>query len=347
MSNGNASPLLVRRLIVVAALVGVMGLVLFFAPRRATSIAEAPREGDIALFQAVVGNMHAGQDYYDASGHQLRERGYPTRSPFNWRQPALYQLLGNVPFAVAYILIAIIGVIILIESNRLLAREPLGLVMVVNAVIGMAIPPAVYLTEAWAGGCLALSALAYARNQHRRGAAWGLGALFIRELAGPYCVLAACTAIRRRRWQELAVWGGGIALYAVYYGLHVWNVLQHARPGDRTHVESWLYFGGLPFVLQIWQVNGLLMLAPSIVLAIAVAAGVAAWWSPQMPVHIRGCVLVYSVLFLVVGQPFNQYWGLLIAPITAMWLTYAPSGFGILWGLPVAHERTRARPAIV
>jgi hypothetical protein len=66
-----------------------------------------------------------------------------------------------------------------------------------------------------------------------------------------------------------------------------------------------------------------------------------------MPVHIRGCVLVYSVLFLVVGQPFNQYWGLLIAPITAMWLTYAPSGFGILWGLPVAHERTRARPAIV
>ena len=322
-----------------------MGLVLFFAPRRDTPVSASPREGDIALFRAIVDEMHAGQDYYGASGHQLRERGYPTRSPFNWRPPALYQLLGRVPFAVAYVLLAVIGVIILIESNRLFAREPLGLVAVVNAVIGMAIPPAVYLTEAWAGGCLALSALAYSRNQQRRGAAWGLGALFIRELAGPYCVMAACIAVRRRRWQELAVWSSGFALYAAYYGLHIWNVLKHARPGDRAHVASWLYFGGIPFVLETWQANGLLLFAPPIVLALAVAAGVAAWWNPQMPLHIRGSVLIYSVLFLAVGQPFNQYWGLLIAPIIGMWLTYAPSGFGVLWARPLAGEITRQTPA--
>jgi hypothetical protein len=289
--------------------------------------------------------MHAGQDYYGASGHQLRERGYPTRSPFNWRQPTLYALLGSAPFAVVYCLMALLGLIILTEANRVLAREPLGLALVVNAVIGMAVPPAVYLTEAWAGGCLALSALAYARNQHLRGVAWGLGALFIRELAGPYCALAACIAVRQRRWRELAVWGGGFAIYAVYYGVHVWTVLQHVRPGDRAHVASWLYFGGLPFLLQTWQVNGLLMLAPPIVLAFAVAAGVAAWWSPQVPLHIRGGVLLYSGLFLVVGQPFNQYWGLLIAPITGMWLTYAPRGLGVLWGPPLARERTRSTPA--
>ncbi len=45
---------------------------------------------------------------------------------------------------------------------------------------------------------------------------------------------------------------------------------------------------------------------------IVIALAVSAWWSKTMPWHVRAGVLAYAVLVLIVGQPFNLYWGIIV-----------------------------------
>ena len=288
-------------------------------------------EGDLGLFRAVVNGVRAGRLYYNVYGAESRTRGYPTRSLFNWRQPLLMRTLAVLPNLGGKVLLIALAVTFLLQGYGLLRRELLGVVTVLNASIMAVVPGNFYFTEPWAGFCLGLSAIAYARRRETAGAGWALAALFIRELAAPYCVVAALFALSRRRWRELAIWTGGGALYALYFGAHVWQIGQHVMPGDQAHTHSWLYFGGLPFVAQVWRMNGIFTVVPVPLFALVVVLGVAAWWAPQMPWHVRAGVLTYSVLFLFVGLPFNTYWGDLIAPLVGLWLVHTPAALSTLW----------------
>jgi len=236
------------------------------------------------------------------------------------------------------------------DTDKILPRETFALVPMVNTALGLLVPVAIYLTEAWAGACIGLSILAYARNRERAGAVWGVSALFVRELAAPYCVLAGCVALWNRRWHEVRVWAVGAACYAVYYGLHAAQVLTHVRPEDGAHLHSWIAFGGLHFVAETLRTNGLLLLAPRLVAAVIAVALVAAWWNSRLPFHARATLVMYGLLFLVVGLPFNGYWGLLTAPVVSLWLAYAWGGFRALWSpahLVVASPLARVDAAAV
>jgi hypothetical protein len=276
--------------------------------------------------------MEHGQPYYQAFGNELRKGGYPARSVFNWRQPFLYRMLAFFPFNASQVLLIALSLALIVEAGRTLDPNIVGATTVVNLALAMALdgiiwPPTMrYFTELWAGACIGLSTLCYARDRAITGAVWGLLAVFIRELAAPYCVLATFLAVRHQRWREVRVWALGAAVYGIYYAMHYWEAFHHMQPSDVTHVNSWLYWGGLPFLLQTWRCNGFFIMAPSWILALAVVAMAVAWWAPRMPLHLRTSVLLYSVLFLAVGQPFNNYWGLLTAPIMALWLAYSPQG---------------------
>jgi hypothetical protein len=67
---------------------------------------------------------------------------------------------------------------------------------------------------------------------------------------------------------------------------------------------------------------GLLGLLPPFLFGIVIALAVSAWWSKTMPWHVRAGVLAYAVLFLIVGQPFNLYWGIIVGPLFGLWLAY-------------------------
>jgi hypothetical protein len=317
-------------LILIGGLVIGLGVLwLTFRPHPVGANIPGTRGGDVALFSAIVADMKAGASYYDAFGSQMRARGYPTRSPFNWRQPLLYPTLAVMPSWLAQVALGLLGAGLIVGVSLLLRRETWAVFPMLNTVVGLVMPASIYLTEAWAGALIGLSVLAFARDRHRTGAALGLSALFVRELAGPYCALAVILAWRPRRWPELRVWALGFAGYALYYGLHLWRVSQHALPTDHDHPSSWVAFGGLSFLLQTWQANGLLLILPPAVLAFVAVGVVVAWWAPA-PTHLRAAVVLYSGLFLVIGQPFNQYWGLLTAPLMSLWLAYAPSGWRAL-----------------
>ncbi len=55
------------------------------------------RPGDVALYNSEIRRMRQGENYYQAAAAELRGRGFPTRSVFNWRTPAPMWLIVRCP----------------------------------------------------------------------------------------------------------------------------------------------------------------------------------------------------------------------------------------------------------
>ena len=103
--------------------------------------------------------------------------------------------------------------------------------------------------------------------------------------------------------------------------------LERMETADPAH-PSWVQLGGLQFVLATIGFGGWLYLMPSWVAAVACVLLVAAMWAPTRVEHIKGTVATYLAFFAVVGQPFNQSWGLMTAPTWA--IAYALGVHGLV-----------------
>src|SRR5262245_47437665 len=113
-----------------AVLLVTAATMLFFAnvstSSSAINYAAKPRRsaGDIALYLAEVQRISRGENYYKAANHELRERGYPTRSVFNWRTPLPMWLLGMLPSEAARrAMIGIFAVVLLGLGMHVATRE--------------------------------------------------------------------------------------------------------------------------------------------------------------------------------------------------------------------------------
>jgi hypothetical protein len=187
-----------------------------------------------------------------------------------------------------------------------------------------------WLTEAWCGLLIGLSLAAYLWSAWVPAAVFGLAALFLRELAAPYCVVCALLAFRARRTRELTVWGAGLSLFGLYYAWHVVQVFGEMRQGDLAHPRPWLRFGGLGFWLATIKTNKAFFATPRLVLAVASVLLVAALWARSLPPHVRWSVVAYGLFFAAAGQPFNDYWGFVSAFVYALALAYGPVGLSAL-----------------
>jgi len=296
-------------------------------------------ESDVSLHSAVVGRLERGESYYDVTGDELRRRGYPSRSVFNWRSPLLFSAVALAPRVARVVLIAL-GVVLLVLTVKQLAPEPS--IVVLGGAIAQAgalpitlVPGAVLLHEVWTGVFIALSVCLYLRQRPAAGAAVGALALFVRELAAPYCVVAAVLAFRARRWREVVVWAAALVGYVVYFATHVQQVLAHRRPDDISHLDSWVQWGGLPFILSTLRWNGWLAVLPLWVAAIVFVVLVAGIFENGRSEHLRLCVGVYLLLFAAAGHTFNNYWG--VIPL----FTYP-----LLFGYALRHVSSLFRDAV-
>jgi hypothetical protein len=61
---------------------------------------------------------------------------------------------------------------------------------------------------------------------------------------------------------------------------------------------------------------------PTASLAVISALIVAGIANPRGPIHVRAASAAYLVFFLFVGQPFNNYWGLVAAPVWGLAIVY-------------------------
>src|SRR5260370_194252 len=79
---------------------------------------------DLRLYRTIVERVHSGEDYYDAAQSELRTRGYPTRSMFNWRTPLYAWLLGSLPQPLwAKVLLGLIALAAVLMAYGAVRRE--------------------------------------------------------------------------------------------------------------------------------------------------------------------------------------------------------------------------------
>jgi len=331
-------------LVAAALLLGVLVVLALNAPPSVSGSDEG--YGDLATYEAITDRMRAGEDYYSAAHHELLARGYGTQSVFNWRTPLHPEALALAPSdGLAALFLAALAVAVIAVAAGVVARwrSRAALMMFGLAaaccLITLFIPGPVFFADVVAGvlilGAVSTSALGYSRIS----VAAGLLALFVRELAGVYVLVALLLAVRERRWREVAAGVIGLAAYAAYFGWHRAQVLAEVTAADPAYDEGWVQFGGLELVLRTAQMNGLFLALPLVVTAVVLTLGLVGLLAWDGPGGNRAAmtVLAYVGLFCVVGKPDNIYWGALYTPLLVFGLALSP------WALRDLASRATGR----
>ncbi len=291
-----------------------------------------PSEGDLVSYQRIVERMRGGEGYYDAAHEVLVADGYGTRSVFNWRTPLWPAILATLPTGWAQGLLGVVALFGVMLSYLVARRDggivpaALTLVAVGGSLGGLASPSSVVFAEVAAGTVILFSVAAYGMGWRWAGLAAGLVALFLRELAAPYVVVAAVLAFRERRWTEVGAWVAGGLAYAGYFGWHWFSVMQQLGPEDRAYPDGWLQFGGLRFLVSVVSFNGLWSLTPQWLAAVFLPVGLLGLWAWRGGTIALAAVVAYLALFAAVGKPFNYYWGAVFTPVLMLgvgWALYA------------------------
>ncbi len=303
-------------------------------PPVVAALPEAVSSGDLVSYQRIIERMRGGEGYYEAAHAVLVADGYGVTSVFNWRLPGWATIQASLPdgwVQGGLASLAVGGLLLVFRMHR--ADGPavagVGTVAVGLSLGGIAVPEGVLFSEVVAGTLILVSVAAYGNGLRWAGLVAGLAALFLRELAAPLAVVALLLALRERRWGEVAGWLAGLALFAAFFGWHWWMVSQQLGPDDPGYSEGWVQFGGLAFVLATAGFNGLLSLAPEWLAALLLPLALLGLWAWPKGGRALWTVLAFVALFLVVGKPFNAYWGALYTPVLML-------GLGRVWPALVA-----------
>jgi hypothetical protein len=285
---------------------------------------DAAAAGDVLSYGRIVERLRAGEGYYPAAHDVLVADGYGTRSVFNWRTPAWPLLLAALPPGGGQGVLGALALAALLLTFRMLRDAGPVVAGVSVAAVGLSLgavlaPQAALFSEVAAGVLILVSVAGYGNGWRWLGVAAALLALFLRELAAPYVLVCVLLAIRGQHWREFAAWCGGGLAYAGYFGWHWWMVLSQLGPMDRAYGEGWVAFGGLDFVLATVGFNGVWALGPDWLPALLLPLGLLGLWAwPQG--RALAAAGAYVAAFLVLGKPFNAYWGAVYTPVLMLGL---------------------------
>ncbi len=329
-----------RGALALTLLAALLGIAVTLSPLR-SGFADAPDRGysDVELYHAEAARVRAGESYYSAAETELRQRGYPMQSIFNWRTPLPMWLVGVLPNDWAQTLLIGTAAVMWLMGLALLGREfgrsgmLAGLATLSGAVLPCVIDEIYIMPEVWAGILIGLSAVAYGIERPRLGCLAALAALLVRELSAPWCLVCLVFDLRKTGRRAAAVWSIGFAVYAVLYALHLSQAVPRILPDDVRQPQGWVRFGAAGFLISTVQMNVWLLLVPQWLSAIYLAAAVAgaAGWSTPAGRRIAWGVVLYSIAFSIAGQAYNQYWGSLTAPLLALSVAAAPATLTRLW----------------
>lgn len=296
--------------------------------------------GDIRLYWDVVQRVREGEGYYTAMHAELVRHGYPTSSVFNWRTPPVLWLMARLPAPTDGMTVMFCAAAGLIAFAFLILRNELGVTaaygggfLMLGAVLPCFVGDVCIVPLQWGAVCVGLSLCCFATDRTRLGVLLGTLAAFFSELTLGYAVLMAAVAAWRKRRNELLLWTAGLVVLAACFAWHAGMVSRRIGTNDVVNARAWLQFRGLPFLIAAAQMNCWLLPLPPWLAAVYLPTallGLARWRSPMG----RRCGLfaaAYCVLFLCIGQPFNQYWGLLLAPPLALGAARAPRAAVELW----------------
>jgi hypothetical protein len=288
-----------------------------------------------------VEQIHAGKSYYLVVGQELRRIGYPTRSVFNWRLPALAWLLGQLPsIRTGQILTFILAMTTLLiwltvfhQNQYAIWQFIFGGLFLSGPVIYSLIPGTFLLHEFWAGTLIVISLAANARGWRYVSVISGLMALFLRELSLPFVCVMMVLAYMEGQRREALIWFIGILIFGSELLLH-WSIVSKLiTENDRVLQGGWIVFGGWPFVLNTAQMHPFLLISPPWVVAIILPLALLglAGWRGASGIRVACTVGIYVLAFLIVGRSNDIAWGLMYAFVMPLGLLHAPYALRELW----------------
>jgi hypothetical protein len=323
-----------------------MGLCLFVALTRETDPPKVARpaeaaadpvyQNDILFYRRMVGRVRGGMTYHDAANIELREHGFKPNSLFNWRLPTYAWVLSALPGPAwgQWVLAGLtaLALILIYGAER---RESGAVPSAVTVLLSLGVflwwgsADAVFWQEVWAAVLIGLSLGALGLGQTALGVSAAVFALCWRELALPYCLIAAALAGWHGRRRELAYWAAGLALFAGLMTFHAREVFRRLAPDARPPlgVSEWVEFGGITFNLMATRTNLALATAPGWVLALylGLATFGLAGWRGERGALLGMASVAYLGAFSVFGKPYNFYWGWVSAPFLPFGLVRAPA----------------------
>lgn len=287
---------------------------------------------DVRLYQGIVDRMRGGDGYYRAALEELHRHDYPTTPAMAVRLPTVATIWARLGTHGAEMLLVGLFVVATVVMIIRLERAGRGALEWTAAAFLVAVSAVLYSTgaaawfqETWA---MVLILLAIGLHTPRRwwpSVALGLLAVCCRELALPFLVTMAVLAWRRNRREAIA-WCASIAVFAVFYALHVHEVAAH-QPAHPVPSRSWLTFGGWGFVLSTVRAGSVLIALPVWVAVVAVPLAFLGWLFARGPAPlVLATTVTFACCFLVIGRPNNVYWGLLYGPLLLPGLAFAPRG---------------------
>ena len=334
----NLTPLAACLILAPVILVIAYGLI-SSQPASVSGDNENTKGEDLRNYRRIVERIHAGEGYYEAAGNELRSRGYPTRSVFNWRLPLLAWLMGHLPSIIVGKALAIILTLITMLIWISILQEELsfgqitgGSLLLLGPVILSLLPDVFLAHEFWAGAFITLSLVAYARGWRILSVGSGLMALFLRELTLPFIGVMLVLSYRERHRCETLAWIWGVVSFGIIVLFH-WAKVSSLVTDGNVSAGGWIAFGGWPFVLSTAQMHPYLILTPQWVTALLLPlflVGLTGWRGP-LGLRFALTVGAYILFYFFIGKPFNQYWGLMYTNILPLGLLYAPSSFRDLW----------------
>jgi hypothetical protein len=312
-----------RRLlpILAALLLAILGLLTGAAHERA---AASSGPTDLGLYAYAAQAAAHPATYYPQVVAEQRRQGYELKPFVAVRPPALSFVLAPLKTdALRRLAVVALALASLAAWWIRLGREgvtPLprafDLVALITGALPAVAPQAPYLHEVWAGLLISLSLALRGPNRFGLAVAAGLAAALIRELAAPYLVVMAVTALAGRHWREAAAWVLALALFAAALAVHAHMVDALVLPSDHAGA-GWIKLSGWPFVLHAAQWNAVLAASPAWVTALVVPAALAgaATWTSSLGRRLAATLVAYAIALAVIGRPENFYWGLMIAPL--------------------------------
>jgi hypothetical protein len=300
---------------------------------------------DIALYDAAIRKIQAGENYYDFIVPEHRLRDYPVRPGVAVRLPTLAYIeagLNTLHLGIA-MSIAIMLATIAAWWRRFGEEPGVGrLRRVATALVfvgaSLALNRHYYsLHELWAGMLLMLSFGLHRTATPERPGRWvgafacAALALFIREHSLPFVLLMGAMALWRREWREA---GALAALVVVFAGLLAWHlslITPQVLPSDPTGPSWWAFRGLSGWLGNVVESSNLRLLPHWIAgpLVILTTLGWAGW---RTPAGTFGFLISvgYGLLFMIVGRWDNFYWGAMVAPMLTAGLAFAPRAIGSL-----------------
>ncbi len=288
-------------------------------------------KGDIALYETIHARVAQGEDYYRAALAEQRRQDYPTKPFVTVRLPTMAiveRYLGAQGWRVIAVLtlLATIGFWTAAWQPRTMLLERVGAAMVmVLCGLGAFSSLAHVLHEVMAGLLLSLAIAMFASRYRYVGLGIAIFAIAIRELAIPFLFLWAMLALVERSWREVAAIAAIIAMFGLGLYFHADAVAAQRLASDGIS-QGWAGFQG-----PVLPVASIIMLSPLKAVPVWIAGPLAI-----MPLvgwaGLGGKRALFAMLwFLGMGtaialfaRPSNFYWIMLIMPLYAAGLAFAP-----------------------